>query len=298
VFEANQISLQELMKKKGLSKPTVLKITDLLEKARLIKTVKRKPKIVSINLNDASFFYANFLDLSFDSFQKTFTFPNIKKIESKRISEQLIRLHAYSTTVTEGNTATEDDVRKIFDNHPVKLTPREITEILNARRAIDHLYEICNNDVSLFELKKIHEILMDNLVENAGEFFYGTKRVIGSETRFPTAKEEIDIMIISLLSFWNKNIRALNPLLLGTLVHFMFVTIHPFADGNGRVARLLHSWVLLKSKLPLFVYHVNKKNTYFDLIERGRKESIDNFVKFCSDEYSNCLIDIDGRIHQ
>ncbi|MFH0837636.1 MAG: Fic family protein, partial [Candidatus Aenigmatarchaeota archaeon] len=256
-----------------LSKPTLLNIIDFLNSCGFIKIIKKKPMVLKTNINDSVFFYINLLGLPLESFESQYNIQKLPTIHSKRIVEKLIKLHVYSTTVTEGNTASERDVERVFENNPVNLTPREITEILNARKAINYLYEIFGEQLNIFEIKKIHKILMTNLMENSGEIYYGAKRVIGSETRFPSSRNEIDYSISALFNFIKKYDDKLNPLILASMAHFIFVTIHPFADGNGRVARLIHSWILLKSKLSLFVFDPNKRNLYFDALERGRKEN-------------------------
>ncbi len=282
LFEKGEIGLKNIIKEVKISKPTALKYIALLKENGFVSVIKKKPLVLKASLNDLSFFYANFLGLSFKNFEEQFEVPPMPNMRSKKLVEMLVRIHAYSTTVTEGNTATEKDVEKIFGDYPVSLTPREVLEIMNARAAIEELFSICKNDIDSLQIKILHKILMNSLIDNAGEFYYGNKKIAGFPTKLPSSKQEIDYAMSALLNFCK---RKLNSQIQASIAHFIFASIHPFADGNGRMARLLHSWILLKSGLPLFVFDPNKRNEYFSLLEKARSESVEDFANFCIREH-------------
>jgi len=289
ILSGRKIKLSKIRKKTGLSKPTVMKYIRVLEGGNLIGRIKERPLKLSVRFNDLTFFYVNLLGYDLDSFTGEFSIPRLREIHSKELREKLIELHTYSTTVTEGNTATEEDVERIFDNHPVNLTPREITEIINAREAIEYIHKLRDEEMTIRQIRRVHEILMKGLVEKPGRFHYGRKRIIGSETKLPQSKDEIYSSLEAMLNFHHEYRGEIDARILAAIIHFVFVTIHPFADGNGRVGRLLHSWVLLKENLPLFVFDPNRKNEYFNLLEEGRKNSIDGFIDFCLNEHARVL---------
>ena len=81
----------------------------------------------------------------------------------------------------------------------------------------------------------------------------------------------------------------MNPFVQASLLHLLFVSIHPFQDGNGRIARLLHSWILLKNNLPLFAYDPDKRNQYFTLIEEARSVDAAEFIRFCITEHQHTI---------
>ena len=92
-----------------------------------------------------------------------------------------------------------------------------------------------------------------------------------------------------MFNFYEKYKDKIEPQILASLVHFLFVSIHPFIDGNGRVARLIHSFVLMKAGLPLFAFDPNHRNTYFSLLDKGRTESVEEFVQFCIDKHKELI---------
>ncbi len=286
IFEMGETGLIE---ESMFSKPTTLKIARELGHIKFITVVKRRPLITKANFTDKTIFFANVFGYDFAAFQKNIKHTKIEK-DSPKLREHLIKLHIYSTTVTEGNTASEKDVERVLNNLDSRLSPKEVMEIVNTKKAVDELYRIYKTEeMSLEMIKKLHIILMANLVEKPGEISYTRKRIIGSATKMPDSKTEIDAELAAMLNFYGKYKEKIEPQILASLIHFLFVSIHPFIDGNGRVARLIHSFVLMKAGLPLFVFDPNYKNMYFDLLDKGRVESAEEFVQFCIDKHKELI---------
>ncbi len=286
IFEKGEI---DLVKKSMFSKPTTLKISRDMERINFIKMVKRKPLIARANIIDKTIFFASVFGYNFDDFQKNIKHTRIEK-DSPKLREHLIKLHVYSTTVTEGNTASEKDVERILNNLDSGLSPREVMEIVNEKKADDEVYrKYKKEELSLETIKQLHRILMTNLVEKPGEISYTRKRIIGSVTKLPDSKIEIDTELKAMLNFYGKYKDKIEPQILASLVHFLFVSIHPFIDGNGRVARLVHSYILIKAGMPLFAFDPNHRNTYFSLLDKGMTESVEEFVQFCIDKHKELI---------
>lgn len=275
--------------KSGLSRQTAAKAIKELEQAGFADIIKKKPMIIKAKYTDRTIFFSNIFKYNFGNFQGLLKLEKIEK-DSASLREHLIKLHVYSTTVTEGNTATEKDVERVLQNLGTNLSPREVMEITNAKHAVDELYRTYKSeDLSVELIKKLHKLVMANLAEKPGEFAYVRKRIIGSPVKLPDSKIEIDTAVSATINFYENYRNKMNPLALASLVHFLFVSIHPFIDGNGRVARLLHSFVLLKAGMPLFAFDPNYRNLYFDLLDRGRAGSVEDFVQFCIEKHKELI---------
>ncbi len=61
-----------------------------------------------------------------------------------------------------------------------------------------------------------------------------------------------------------------NPLMVACDLHYEFVSIHPFTDGNGRTARLLFNFALLKNGYPLTVIHKEERKAYLTSLEKAQ----------------------------
>ncbi len=75
-----------------------------------------------------------------------------------------------------------------------------------------------------------------------------------------------------------------HPLFLASLLHYRFVRIHPFDDGNGRVARLLMNYVLLKNGLPPVVIKSAEKANYLRALNAADTGDMDTFVKYIGEK--------------
>lgn len=84
----------------------------------------------------------------------------------------------------------------------------------------------------------------------------------------------------------NKKDKELNPVELAALVHYRFVTIHPFGDGNGRVSRLMMNYVLHKHGYPMLDISYNDRRSYYNALERSNLKDDDMiFLKWFMNRY-------------
>ena len=86
---------------------------------------------------------------------------------------------------------------------------------------------------------------------------------------------------------WYRNEEAksdLHPVTLAAMLHYKFVRIHPFDDGNGRVSRLLMNYVLFKYDFPPIVIKTSDKRNYLSALNRADVGDLDSFVKFIAQQ--------------
>lgn len=159
----------------------------------------------------------------------------------------------HSSLRIEANSLSLGQVRDVLNGRLVLGEQREIQEVKNAYAAYEKLPEI--DPFDLEELKKLHGIMTQFLEEESGMFRTGEEGVFrGDRCIFvaPPAMRVPDLME-DLLSWMTRSRKTLHPLILSAVFHYEFVFIHPFADGNGRMARLWHTAILSKWK-PIFAY--------------------------------------------
>jgi Fic family protein len=90
--------------------------------------------------------------------------------------------------------------------------------------------------------------------------------------------EETPSKMRELVLWYLENNKKEHPLVVASLLHYQFVSIHPFDDGNGRVARLLMNYVLLKNNLPMVVIKSKDKSNYIQALNYADTGEIDAFV--------------------
>lgn len=297
ILKFREIPRKDLLKRTKVSTKTLGKYIKILIKNKFIHIIQQKPMIFGFLVNDVTLWYLIMKGIPVPDMKSTCKdaisgIDAIRNItRSKEMMDNLIKLHIYSSTVTEGNTASNEDIERIIHNLPTDLTPKEIIEIKNTKDALDFiLEEYKDTDLNLDLIKTTHQILMRGLIKEAGIFFASpTKRIVGSKLKLPSTDIEIEYLIRSLLSYYHLNKTHIHPLILGSILHFLFVSIHPFKDGNGRAARLIHSFILLKYGYPIFAFDPDRKYEYFNYLEKGRESDLSDFVGFIVEEHKNVL---------
>jgi Fic family protein len=83
-----------------------------------------------------------------------------------------------------------------------------------------------------------------------------------------------------LLKWYSAHEETTHPLELAAKFHARLVTIHPFADGNGRMARLLMNFILQANGYPFVDIPYDKRDEYFDTQEKAHFGDYRPFVEF------------------
>jgi len=99
-----------------------------------------------------------------------------------------------------------------------------------------------------------------------------------------TSPADTPLKMQELVQWYNENSKKEHPLLLASLLHYRFVRIHPFDDGNGRVSRLLMNYVLLKNQLPMVVIKSDEKKAYLNALNQADTGEIDAFVNYIGEQ--------------
>lgn len=159
----------------------------------------------------------------------------------------------HSSLKIEANSLTLGQVRDVINGKAVLGEQKEIQEVKNAYAAYERLSEIDPYDMRY--LKRFHGMMTKYLVEESGEFRSGEEGVFnGDQCIFMAPPARLVPQLMHELFAWMKEARAdVHPLILSSVFHYEFVFIHPFSDGNGRMARLWHTAILSKWK-PVFEY--------------------------------------------
>ena len=110
---------------------------------------------------------------------------------------------------------------------------------------------------------------------------YRKRKVIIAGTDFiPPAPDMIPELMKSFIAGISEDKAKLHPVEFATIIHKDLVTIHPFIDGNGRVARLLMNLALLQGGYPLAIIPPILRRDYLDMLDKTHKGNNKPFINF------------------
>lgn len=177
----------------------------------------------------------------------------------------------HSSLKIEANSLELSDVRDVIDGRKVSGNRIEILEVKNAYRAYEEIERI--NPYSIRDLKKVHGIMTEGIISESGVFRKGNEGVFSGDKCIFVAPppKAVKELIENLMKWAKANEGKIHPLIMSAVFHYEFVFIHPFADGNGRMARLWHTvflyrWHSIFEYIPLESQIEKYQDKYYDAI--------------------------------
>jgi len=251
--------------------------------------------------------------------------PLLPYYEKQFRDEALVRTVHYGTHL-EGNELNLTQAEKALLGQPVVARERDLQEVINYRRAMEYISEfrIQNSEFRVNEgmIKKIHKITVDKILaeDKCGE--YRTSQVVlknsftGEVSFRPPMALAIPYQIKDLLAFINsKTQQDIHAILKSGVVHYELVRIHPFVDGNGRVARALSTLILflegydIRKFFSLEEYFDSDASRYYSALQTVEKKNgdltfwLEYFTEGLAIELSKIKervekISVDGKLRQ
>jgi Fic family protein len=212
----------------------------------------------------------------------------LKAEDQNRLDKKFRLEFNYNSNHMEGNTLTygETELLLMFDDTLGKHSLREYEET-KAHDVAFHMIEewAKDNDRPLTEqnIKNLNEIILvrpywkeaitgDNQktrreikVGNYKEY-PNSVRLQNGEMFHYASPTDTPMQMQELIEWYRDEEPGLHPVTLATILHYKFVRIHPFDDGNGRISRLLMNYVLLKSGYPPVIIKSSDKDNYLRVL--------------------------------
>lgn len=230
------------------------------------------------------------------------TTSNLESKPHLRKNNRIRSIH--SSLKIEANSLTLGQVRDVINGKSVLGEQKEIQEVKNAYAAYERLSEI--DPYNIQHLKQFHGIMTKFLVEESGEFRSGEEGVFnGDQCIFMAPPAQFVPQLMSELFDWMREAQNnVHPLILSSVFHYEFVFIHPFSDGNGRMARLwqtaiLSNWKSIFEYIPVESQIEKFQAEYYEAISQCHITGESTiFIEFMLSQTDKILDDISAQISE
>lgn len=191
----------------------------------------------------------------------------------------------------EGNSFSVDETRTLKEKGlgmiPQGKTLLEAFEILDHFQAYEYLLNNLNKPLSEELLKETHRLLTehtlsyrtrnDDTPSRPGE--YTQVDMCAGDTVFGD-HEQLVRRVPDLLSSTQQVLDStdVHPMIVSAKFHGFFIYLHPFRDGNGRLARMMSNFILLKQNQPILIIPQEKREEYITALKYIKKERTDEFL--------------------
>lgn len=191
----------------------------------------------------------------------------------------------WTSNALEGNSLTESETKVILeDGLTVGGKPlRDVLEAVDHARSYDFMFSLLKSHrIDEEVVLRMHELLYQN-IDPAYAGRYRDIKVIITGSHYPTiVPEKLEQEMNRLFEWADRERGQIHPVEFAAELHRRFVFIHPFKDGNGRVARLLMNLALIQEGyLPAVIPPILRMD-YISLLERAHRDPRD-FIEFIAE---------------
>ncbi len=192
----------------------------------------------------------------------------------------------YASNALEGNTLNLAETKVVLEDgltiggKPLK----DHYETVGHAKAFDKIFELASNaTITEDDIKLLHKLFYEKIdSEKAGKYRTSQVIITGSDVELPKP-DELNQKMQEFIMQLPKLKEKLHPVEYAAMVHVIFVNIHPFLDGNGRVARLLMNLALLQNGYNIVVIPPVVRADYILALQETNKGNNKNFINFISE---------------
>lgn len=181
----------------------------------------------------------------------------------------------YTSNALEGNSLTETETKVVLEDgitiggKPIK----DYYEALGHSEAYDYIYKLAKaKGITENDIKKLHKFFYHRIDETkAGKYRKEKAFISGSKYPLP-GPEKIPALMSGFMDRVNDLDKKNHPVEYCALVHKEIAFIHPFIDGNGRVARLSMNLILLQKDYCIAIIPPILRGDYIQALEKAHRD--------------------------
>jgi len=237
----------------------------------------------------------------------------MSKDDQKRLDEKIRLEFNFNSNHIEGNTLTYGETKLLLmmgqvtgDHEKRELDEMEAHDVafrmikewaMDKERVLTEVDVKTLNEVILVKPFYKEAITLDRQstrrLIDVGTYkkFPNSVRLANGEIHEYASPEDTPRLMGELLNWYRKEEEKgeRHPVELAALWHYRFVSIHPFDDGNGRVARLVMNYILLKSDLPALIIKSADKKNYLMALNKADVGDLEAFIEYITDQFEESL---------
>lgn len=203
--------------------------------------------------------------------------------ERKQLKEYFKIGLTFASNALEGNSIDITETKIILEDGLTigGKTLREHFEVIGHGEAYDHIHSLAKKEtITEADIKRLHYLFYRNIDEsNAGKYRKNKVYITGSE-HIPPSPKDVPYYMKEFAGRLSKLKAENHPIVYAAKAHKEFVIIHPFVDGNGRVARLLMNLILLQAGYIVAIIPPPLRRQYISSLEKSSvKKDDSDFIK-------------------
>jgi Fic family protein len=224
--------------------------------------------------------------------------------DAKRKLDKKFRLEwSYHSNHMEGNTLTYGETQMLlfFGKATGDHEKREFDEMEAHDVAVQMIEDWAKDehrDITESDIRQLNKIILvrpfwkeaitpdgqptrKEIVPGTYKTMPNSVRLKNGEIHEYSSPQETPILMKELMNTYDRSVKNVqHPIMTAVFFHHQFVAIHPFDDGNGRVARLLTNYILLRYNYPPVVIKTENKEEYLTVLQKADSGDYEPFMHF------------------
>ena len=203
-------------------------------------------------------------------------------------------INTWGTNAIEGNTLSLAEVETVLiEQKGVKdQTLHDILEVKKHNEVFRDLLSLIPKRIDLVMVQELHEGLFEGIKPDAGQWRKSNVRIRGARHAPPRWEKVIPLMTEWEKEYDGREVGGEGTFELAAWMHYRFESIHPFADGNGRVGRLLLNLHFLKRNWPPVNVSPLNREEYLRALEIGNNGDLPALRDFLRILMGQSLLDL------
>ncbi len=209
------------------------------------------------------------------------------------IQKELLGERVYNSNAIEGNTLTLRETKSVLETGGIIDVgrKREATEAINLGKAIAAVQELVGDRESWSDTARfvaVHRTLLTDVTDQAAGAIRSERVMITGAKHQPPNPMKLEALLEKFFGELRDAIK-IEPIRLATWVHWAIARIHPFLDGNGRMARLWQDLILFGHQLTAAVIRQQDRNEYYLALSSADDGEFDPLTQLITRSLSNTL---------